>query len=104
VIDTALLEKKGVPMSEIKIEKRMSMEKAREMGIDNWPIWEKEESDFPWTYDTDEVCYVLEGKVIVTPDGGQPVEIGKGDFVRFPKGMSCRWEVKEKIRKHYDFP
>ena len=91
-------------MSDIEIKKEMTPERIRELGIDSWPVWEKEVSVFPWTYDTDEVCYVLEGKVIVTPDGGTPVEITKGDYVKFPKGMSCKWEVKEKIRKHYDFP
>jgi len=91
-------------MSDIEINKEMTPERIRDLGIDSWPVWEKEVSVFPWTYDTDEVCYVLEGKVIVTPDGGTPVEITKGDYVKFPKGMSCKWEVKEKIRKHYDFP
>ncbi|HDY70266.1 MAG TPA: DUF861 domain-containing protein [Nitrospirae bacterium] len=25
----------------------------------------------------------------VTPDNGEPVEVGKGDLVTFPAGMSC---------------
>ena len=29
----------------------------------------------------------------VTPDGGDPVEFGKGDLVTFPEGMSCTWEI-----------
>jgi uncharacterized protein YjlB len=31
------------------------------------------------------------GDVIVTPDGGQAVKMGKGDLVTFPAGMSCMW-------------
>ena len=91
-------------MKKIKIEKGVSPERLKEMGVKTWPIWEKEESEFPWSYDTDEICFILEGEVVVTPDGGEPVVIRKADLVTFPKGMSCRWEVKKKIRKHYDFP
>jgi uncharacterized cupin superfamily protein len=39
---------------------------------------------------------------VETPDG-KKVEIGKGDFVTFPKGLDCVWDVKEPIRKHYTF-
>jgi uncharacterized cupin superfamily protein len=46
---------------------------------------------------------VLEGRVVVTPNGGPPTEIVAGDFVTFPAGMSCTWDVKEPIRKHYSF-
>jgi len=60
-------------------------------------------AEFPWSYESQEVCYILEGKATVTPDGGEPVEIEKGDIVTFPKGMSCRWNIKEGIRKHHDF-
>jgi hypothetical protein len=73
------------------------------MGIYNWPTWSKEISKFPWTYDRQETCYILDGEVIVTPDGGEPVEIVAGDLVTFPKGMSCTWDVKEDVKKHYNF-
>jgi uncharacterized cupin superfamily protein len=36
----------------------------------------------------------LKGKVTVTPDGGAPVEIKAGDYVTFPAGMKCTWEVR----------
>ena len=90
-------------MSEIQIDKSPSEDKLEEMGVRDWPIWEKEASEFPWSYESQEVCYILEGKATVTPDGGEPVEIEKGDIVTFPKGMSCRWNIKEGIRKHHDF-
>ena len=71
-------------------------------GVTSWPIWEKEVSRFDWHYDTTEECYLLEGKVVVETDEGQ-VEFGKGDFVTFPKGLSCVWDVKEPVKKHYNF-
>jgi uncharacterized cupin superfamily protein len=91
-------------MSEVKIEREPSEEKLNELGVGDWPIWTKEVSEFPWSYDATEVCYVLEGRVVVTPDGGEPVEIQPGDLVTFPKGMSCTWKITAPIRKHYDFP
>ncbi len=64
---------------------------------------EKEVSKFPWTYDYQETCYFLEGDVIVTPDGGQSVKMGKGNLVTFPAGMSCTWEITKDVKKHYYF-
>ena len=73
------------------------------LGVEEWPIWEKEVSEFPWTYDRQEVCYILEGKIEVTPEGGESVQLGRGDLVTFPKGMNCTWKVIEPIMKHYRF-
>ncbi|MEO0971153.1 MAG: cupin domain-containing protein, partial [Cyanobacteria bacterium J06639_18] len=44
-----------------------------------------------------------DGDVIVTPDNGQPLRMGKGDLVTFPAGMSCIWEIKSDVKKHYSF-
>lgn len=89
-------------MDEITVA-TMSPEKLDAMGVFDWPVWTCEPSDFPWTYDATERCYLLEGEVEVTPDGGAPVTFGAGDFVTFPKDMTCRWVVKKAVRKHYDF-
>ncbi|WP_413200893.1 cupin domain-containing protein [Nostoc piscinale] len=87
----------------IKIEHQPSQEYLNNLGVFTWEIWEKEVSQFPWTYDTEETCYFLTGDVIVTPDGGQAVQMGKGDLVTFPAGMSCTWEIISDVRKHYYF-
>ena len=90
-------------MDQILIEHNPSEAKLDVMGIYGWPVWSKEVSNFPWTYDRQETCYILDGEVVVTPDGGDPVEIVAGDLVTFPKGMSCTWDIKEDIKKHYTF-
>ncbi len=89
-------------MTHIKIS-RPSTQELEEMGVLRWDIWEKEESEFPWHYDTNEHCYILEGRAEVNPSGGEPVEFGAGDYVVFPEGMDCTWKITEKIRKHYKF-
>ena len=89
--------------TEIKIERQPTQEFLTGLGIFHWPIWTKEVSEFPWTYDEAETCYFLEGDVVVTPDGGEPVQVGKGDLVTFPAGMSCTWKILQYVRKHYNF-
>ena len=36
-------------------------------------------------------------------DGKESVTFGPGDMVVFPEGLECVWNVKEAIRKHYNF-
>jgi len=69
----------------------------------SWPIWEKEISRFDWHYDSTEECFLLEGKVVVETEGGDQVVFEKGDFVTFPKGLSCIWDIKAPVKKHYNF-
>jgi uncharacterized cupin superfamily protein len=88
-------------MSQIKIERHPSAEYLQKLGVTDWAIWSKEKSTFPWSYAEQEQCYFLEGDAVVTPSGGEPVAMGKGDFVTFPKGMSCTWEIRKDVKKHY---
>ncbi|MCM8790351.1 MAG: cupin domain-containing protein [Candidatus Omnitrophica bacterium] len=87
---------------DIKIE-RLSDAELKKMGVFSWPIWEKEVSRFDWQYDSQEQCYFLNGKVTVETRDGRSVTFGKGDFVTFPKGLACTWDVKEPVKKHYNF-
>ena len=88
-------------MRSIQVESNPSEERLEELGIFDWPIWTKEPSKFPWTYETSETSYLLAGEVVVTSEGGDPVEFGKGDLVTFPEGMNCTWDVRKAVRKHY---
>ncbi|OGU16092.1 MAG: cupin [Ignavibacteria bacterium GWB2_35_12] len=82
--------------------KKLTGEEIQKQGIREWPIWTKEVSSFDWFYDTQEMCLFLEGKVKVNTDF-EEVEIGMGDFVTFPQGLKCVWNVIEPVRKHYHF-
>ena len=90
-------------MTTITIDHHPAHKKLDEMGVFRWPIWTKEVSEFPWSYADPETCYFLEGEVIVTPDQGKAVRVGKGDLVTFPSGLSCTWKILEPVRKHYQF-
>ena len=89
-------------MNEIKVEK-LSEKDLKEKSVSSWPIWEKEVSRFDWHYDSTERCYILEGEVTVEAKDGKAVSFKAGDFVTFPKGLSCVWDIKKSVRKHYNF-
>ena len=73
------------------------------LGVTRWPTWGCGVSTFPWTYDEQEICLLLEGDAKVTPDGSEPVRFGAGDLVVFDAGLSCTWEVHAPVRKHCRF-
>jgi len=87
----------------MKIEiKKLAKEELEKIGVFNWPIWTKEESEFDWYYSEKESCYILEGDVEVTTDNGK-VYFAKGDFVIFPQGLNCVWKINKAVKKHYNF-
>ena len=83
--------------------KQIDDKEFNKLDIGNWPVWEKEESEFPWSYqDFDEECYILEGEAnIRTVDGNFTIK--KGDLVTFKKGLQCDWKIIKPIKKHYNF-
>ena len=87
---------------EIKVQK-LNEDELKKMGVFNWPIWTKEVSQFDWHYDDTEECYILEGDISVETKDGKSVTFGPGDFVTFPKDLSCVWKIKKPVRKHYNF-
>lgn len=69
----------------------------------NWPIWEKEVSEFPWSYDSTETCLILEGEAEVKTSEGEKVSFKEGDLVIFKVGTNCTWRIVEPIKKKYNF-
>jgi len=88
-------------MEKVEI-KQLSPQALQDRGVFNWPVWQKEVSRFDWYYDSEEHCLVLEGEVEVVAEG-KSWKIKAGDYVIFHKGLSCTWDVKIPIKKHYDF-
>jgi uncharacterized cupin superfamily protein len=88
---------------DIYCEHNPSPAKLEVLGVYDWPVWSKEVSKFPWTYKDQESCYIIKGRIIVTPDGGEPQEFKRGDFITFPQGLSCHWQVVEAVEKYYRF-
>jgi uncharacterized cupin superfamily protein len=89
-------------MAKVKIE-HLDDEEIKQRGIKSWPVWEKEISRFDWSYSGDEECLILEGEVVVETNEGI-FTVKEGDFVTFKDGLSCVWDIKKPIKKHYNFP
>ena len=67
-----------------------------------WPIWECQPSTFDWSYTQTETCLLIEGKVTVR-DSNSSIDFGVGDYVIFPNGLECTWQIREAVKKHYNF-
>ncbi len=67
-----------------------------------WSVWECEPSRFNWHYEERERAYLYKGRVRIKTNA-ETVEIKAGDFVTFPEGLSCQWDVLEKVVKVYRF-
>jgi len=66
------------------------------------PTWECGVSKFDWHYDSEETCLLIAGEVTVTYEGGS-VSFKEGDYVTFPEGLPCVWDVSVPVKKHYIF-
>lgn len=87
----------------MKIEvERPELDELEEAGVFDWPIWEHDEDKFDWYYDQTELCYIIAGEVTVTTEF-ESITVQAGDFVTFPKGLECVWDIHSDIRKHYSF-
>ena len=71
-------------------------------GMKTKPVWTCEVSEFDWHYDEEETCLIIEGEVCVSY-GDKSVSFAAGDYVVFPKGLSCVWKVTKPVRKYYVF-
>ncbi len=90
-------------MSTITVEHNPGEDRLKELGVSSWPKWDKEISEFEIDFDETEVAYVLEGEIIVTPKGGEPVRIVPGDLVSFHAGLDSHWQVVKPLLKHYSY-
>lgn len=86
----------------MQVEVRKPTEKEIKM-VETWPTWEKEVSEFPWSYADKETCLILKGKAEVEGKDGEKATFGAGDFVIFPHGLECTWKILESIEKKYKF-
>ena len=85
------------------IVKKLNENEIKELKLESWFPWSCDPSTFEWEYQETEQCFLLKGYVKVWLDDKNFIEIKKGDFVQFPKGLKCKWEVIETIEKLYRF-
>ena len=44
---------------------------------------------------------MMEGRVTITPEGGEAVILGPGDAFVIEPGFRGTWKIEEPIRKHF---
>ncbi|MDE0765158.1 MAG: cupin domain-containing protein [Amylibacter sp.] len=64
--------------------------------------WEATPGTYHATYAEYEFVHIIEGKIIITPDGEQPNEVNAGDAFIVEPGFKGTWEILETVRKHFD--
>ena len=79
---------------------QLEQEELEELDVFSWPIQEYDEEKFEWYYDKTEQCYIISGEATIVSEF-ESVTIKTGDFVTFPAGLECVWDVESTIRKHY---
>jgi hypothetical protein len=64
-------------------------------------IWESEVGAWRVSYDEDELCVLLAGRVRLIGDDGQTTEYASGDSFVIRRGFRGIWETLEPLRKIY---
>jgi uncharacterized protein len=64
-------------------------------------VWECTAGPSYWKLETHEFVHIVAGRMTVTPEGGEPIEVGVGNTAVFPKGWAGSWQIHETIRKVY---
>lgn len=63
--------------------------------------WEATLGTYYATHTDHEFVHVIAGKMINTPDGGEPVLLEAGDVFVVELGFTGHWKIVETIRKHF---
>ena len=64
-------------------------------------VWECTPGPSYWKLETNEFVQIVAGRMTVTPEGGDPLEVGAGNTAVFPRGWAGTWQIHETIRKIY---
>lgn len=64
-------------------------------------FWEATPGTYRAVYAGFEFVHLLAGHIVITPDGGAPVEMTPGCAFLVEPGFSGTWEIKAPVRKHF---
>lgn len=64
-------------------------------------VWESEPGAWKVSYDENELCVILAGRLRLTGEDGASQEFAAGDAFVVPKGFRGTWETIEHVRKIY---
>ena len=64
-------------------------------------VWSSEPGKWKISYTEEEFCHMIEGRSIITEDGGASVEVSAGESFVIPRGFVGTWEVVERTTKQF---
>ncbi|MFQ3345918.1 MAG: putative cupin superfamily protein [Porticoccaceae bacterium] len=65
-------------------------------------IWTATPGTYHATYSEYEFVHLIEGRIIITPEGEEPLDVGPGDAFVVEAGFKGTWQIKEAVVKHFD--
>jgi uncharacterized cupin superfamily protein len=63
--------------------------------------WQATPGTYHATYTEYEFVHLISGRIIITPDGGEPAEVGPGDAFVVEADFRGTWEIIEPVNKHF---
>jgi uncharacterized cupin superfamily protein len=63
--------------------------------------WEATPGSWHVTSTLYEFVHLIEGRITITEDGGEPVTMGPGDAFVVQAGFRGVWRIEEPVRKHF---
>lgn len=68
-------------------------------SVSGW--WSATPGTYHATYSDLEFVHMIEGEIVITPDGGTPVTVKAGDAFVVEKDFVGTWEIKKEVFKHF---
>ena len=68
-------------------------------SISGW--WGATPGTYHATYAAPEFVHMIQGEIVITPDGGQPVTVKAGDAFTVEKDFVGTWKIEQEVFKHF---
>lgn len=63
--------------------------------------WQATPGTYHASYTDYEFVHMISGRIIITPDGGESVEVGPGDAFVVEADFKGTWKIIEPVTKHF---
>jgi len=65
-------------------------------------IWTATPGTYHATYSEYEFVHLIEGRITITPEGEESLDVGPGDAFVVEAGFKGTWQIREAVVKHFD--
>ena len=63
--------------------------------------WDATVGSYRAVYKAYEFVHLIEGRIVITPDGGESVAFGPGDAFVVDVGFEGVWKIEAPVKKHF---